>query len=92
MIPEEQDEWLEHMLCARCGAPLGQEYRESSLGLRFCPDCFAGAIQEKEREREAEIYLRGRCSKCGGTLINGYRQSELGVIYCVACYRHLSRS
>jgi len=48
--------------------------------------------REKERERSAEIYLKGRCSKCGGSLINGYRLSDLGVLYCISCHEHLPRA
>jgi hypothetical protein len=90
MFPQESDDWPEHAVCARCGAALGSDYRESPLGLRFCPDCFGGTIQEKARERAAEIYLSGRCSNCGGSLINGYRLSKLGVLYCVPCYERRS--
>ncbi|GAB4333148.1 MAG: hypothetical protein Kow0099_05010 [Candidatus Abyssubacteria bacterium] len=91
MFPQEPDDWPEHAVCARCGSPLGPDFRESPLGLRFCPECFGGTIQEKARERAAELYLRGRCSNCGGSLINGYRMSKLGVLYCVPCYeRRLS--
>jgi hypothetical protein len=86
MITQNQEQWPEHAVCARCGAALGQDYRESPLGLRFCSDCFDGAIQERVRERAAEIFLRGRCSNCGGSLINGYRLNRLGVIYCLSCY------
>jgi len=86
MAPEETTEWPEHMLCARCGAALGEDFQENPLGLRFCNSCYVGAIQEKERERSSEIYLKGRCSECGGSLINGYRMSGLGVIYCIHCY------
>jgi formylmethanofuran dehydrogenase subunit E len=78
--------WVEHELCARCGAPLGEDYRQNSLGLRFCAECFGSTIEEKERERRSEIYLKGRCASCGGSLINGYRQSKLGVIYCIRCF------
>ena len=80
------------MLCVRCGAVLGEDYEENSLGLRFCAECYDGPIREKERERDADIYLNKRCSNCGGSLINGYRQSKLGVIYCVSCYRHLPKT
>ncbi len=92
MSSADQNEWPEHMLCARCGEPLAEGYRESALGLRFCAECYGGTIREKERERDAEIYLKGRCSNCGGSLINGYRLSELGVIYCISCHDHLSRA
>ena len=87
MTPEEPTKWPEHMLCARCGAPLDEDYKESSLGLRFCTECYDGAIKQKERERDSEIYLKGRCSECGGSLINGYRMSRLGVVYCLRCHR-----
>lgn len=70
---------------------LGKDFKESALGLRFCADCFEKAVKEKERERSAEIYLKGRCSDCGGSLINGYRLSKLGVIYCVSCFDHLPK-
>ena len=91
MTPDNQEQWPEHMVCARCGALLTNDYRESPLGLRFCPDCFESTVKEKERERSAEVYLRGRCSNCGGSLINGYRLSKLGVIYCLSCYDHLEK-
>ncbi len=92
MSSEEQNEWPERMLCVRCGAALGDDYEENSLGLRFCAECYGGTIREKERERDADTYLNKRCSNCGGSLINGYRQSKLGVIYCVSCYRHLPKT
>jgi hypothetical protein len=85
MTPQDQEPWPEHAVCARCGTPLGQDYQESPLGLRFCEDCFDGAVREKARERAAEIYLRGRCSRCGGSLINGYRLSTFGVVRCLSC-------
>lgn len=89
MSADEHTSWPEHAVCARCGTPLGEHYRESPLGLRFCNDCFGGAIQEKARERAAELYLHGRCSGCGGSLINGYRLTTLGVVYCLSCFEHL---
>lgn len=89
MSAENHDQWPEHAVCARCGAPLGEDYRESPLGVRFCADCFDSAVQEKARERAAEIYLRGHCSNCGASLINGYRLSTLGVVYCISCYDNL---
>jgi len=87
----DKNTWDEHALCARCGAPLGEDYRQNSLGLRFCPECFGGTIEEKERERRSEIYLQGHCANCGGSLINGYRQSKLGVIYCIRCHESLGK-
>ena len=84
---DKTSEWPEHMLCARCDGVLDKDYRENSLGLRFCAECYTGAIEEKERERDSEIFLKGRCSDCGNSLINGYRMSRLGVIYCLRCYR-----
>ena len=89
MTPENGNSWPEHGICARCGASLEPEYRESPLGLRFCAECFDSTIQEKARRRAAEIYLRGRCSNCGASLINGYRLSQLGVIYCLSCHANL---
>ncbi|RJP14554.1 MAG: hypothetical protein C4520_21350 [Candidatus Abyssobacteria bacterium SURF_5] len=80
-----QEQWPEHAVCARCAAPLTDDYRESPLGLRFCKDCFDGTVQEKVRERAALIYVKGRCSKCGKSLINGYRLNQFGVIYCLSC-------
>ena len=85
MTPENSSEWPENLLCARCDAVLGEDFSKNSLGLRFCPKCFAGTIKEKKRERDAEIYLKGSCSECGGSLINGYHMSELGVICCLSC-------
>ncbi len=92
MSSTDQNEWPERMLCAKCGVLLGEDYVESSIGLRFCAECYGGTIREKERERSAEIYLKGRCSKCGGSLINGYRLSDLGVLYCISCHEHLPRA
>lgn len=92
MNPENGHEWPEHGICARCGASLEREYRESPLGLRFCPECFDSTIQEKARRRAAEIYLRGRCSNCGASLINGYRLSQAGVIYCLSCHARLAET
>lgn len=86
-IPE-QEHWPEHAVCARCGSSLADGYRESPLGLRFCVECFDGTVQEKARQRSAEIYLHGRCSSCGRSLINGYRLSKLGVVYCIGCYEN----
>jgi formylmethanofuran dehydrogenase subunit E len=92
MTSKKSSEWPEHALCARCGVPLADDYRETSLGLRFCAECYAERIQEKERERSSEIYLKGRCSQCGGSLINGYETSKLGVIYCLPCFRRLRKA
>ncbi len=89
MSAEHHEEWPEHAVCARCGAPLGNDYRQSPLGVRFCRDCFDTTVQEKARERAAELYLRGHCSNCGASLINGYRLSTLGVVYCISCYENL---
>jgi len=91
MKPEKPEEWPERMLCVRCGIVLDEDVFESSLGLRFCKKCYSGTIQEKERERSAEIYLKGRCSACGGSLINGYRMSKLGVVYCIPCHKYISK-
>ncbi len=79
-------------MCARCAAPLGENYKVSPLGLRFCNDCFDTAIQEKVRERAAKIYLQEHCSNCGKSLINGYRLSPLGVLYCISCYNALPKT
>jgi hypothetical protein len=92
MTPENEHGWPEHGICARCGASLEREYRESPLGLRFCPACFDSTIQEKARQRAAEIYVRGRCSNCGASLINGYRLSQFGVIYCLSCHANLAET
>jgi formylmethanofuran dehydrogenase subunit E len=89
MAPQTHDEWPERVVCARCSASLGDDYRVNAIGLCFCKACFEGAIREKERERSARIYLQGRCSQCGGSLINGYRLSKLGVLYCISCYDNL---
>ncbi len=85
MPTDHQEQWPEHAVCARCAAPLGDDFQESPLGLRFCKDCFDGTIQEKVRERAAVIYIKGKCSKCGKSLINGYRLNQFGVLYCLAC-------
>jgi hypothetical protein len=85
MLSDPQEQWPEHAVCARCAAPLTDDYRESPLGLRFCKDCFDSAIQEKVKERAAAIYVKGHCSKCGRSLINGYRLNQFGVIYCLSC-------
>ena len=92
MTQEESTEWPEHMLCARCGAPLEDDYRENSLGLRFCAECYSGQIKEKQRERSSEVFLKGRCAQCGGSLINGYEMSKFGVRYCLPCFRHLPKA
>jgi formylmethanofuran dehydrogenase subunit E len=89
MSPEQKYEWSEHLLCARCGVVLGEDYHENPLGVRFCTECFHDAVVKKEQERSAEMYLKGRCSNCGGSLINGYRLSRLGVVYCIACFDNL---
>lgn len=92
MFSQHHDEWPEHAVCARCAAPLNENYRVSPLGLRFCSDCFDTAIQEKVRERAAKIYLQGHCSSCGNSLINGYRLSQLGVLYCIPCFDNLPKT
>ena len=81
----EQEQWLEHAVCARCAAPLTDAYQESPLGLRFCRDCFDKTIQDKVNERAAAIYLKGQCANCGKPLINGYRINQFGVLYCLSC-------
>lgn len=80
-----QEQWPEHAVCARCAAPLSDAYQVSPLGLRFCKDCFDGAIQEKVKERAAALFLKGRCANCGRSLINGYRMNQFGVLYCLTC-------
>lgn len=85
MAVDQQEQWPEHAVCARCAAPLTDDYRQSPLGLRFCKDCFDGTIQEKVKERAAAIYVKGRCSKCGKSLINGYRLNQFGVLHCLSC-------
>ncbi|MBI4830419.1 MAG: hypothetical protein HY801_02465 [Candidatus Lindowbacteria bacterium] len=92
MTAQPHDEWPEQIVCARCGAALGNDYRVTAIGLRFCPGCFEGTIREKERERSARTYLEGRCAQCGGSLINGYRLSRLGVLYCIPCFDNLPKT
>jgi hypothetical protein len=83
---DDREQWPEHAVCARCAAPLTDDYQISPLGLRFCKSCFDGAIQEKVKERAAAIYVKGRCSRCGKSLINGYRLNQFGVLYCLSCF------
>ncbi|MBI5116815.1 hypothetical protein HZA56_10105 [Candidatus Poribacteria bacterium] len=90
MNSQSQDEWPEQVVCARCGVALGNDYRANAIGLRFCPDCYKSAVEEKMRERSARVYLEGRCSNCGGSLINGYRQNQFGVLYCPPCYDRIA--
>jgi hypothetical protein len=92
MSSQDHSGWPEHAVCARCAAPLGENYKVSPLGLRFCKDCFDTTVQEKARERAAKIYLQERCSNCGNSLINGYRLSPLGVLYCTSCYNNLMKT
>jgi hypothetical protein len=88
MLPpheNDQEQWPEHAVCARCAAPLDKNFQVSPLGLRFCKDCFDGTVQEKVKERAAAIYVKGKCSNCGRSLINGYRMNQFGVLYCLSC-------